>query len=152
RLAERRLGPGLVPVRVAVGIEQALTRGQDRSGPVVIDRPALQYEVVAPESGARMAGDLFGHLLVALQDVLAAPAVEAEAGGVGAVQEDRPGVPKPYVAEAAGDDLDALRGADQPARDLLSLRGGRHQPHPLASGTGERTGQGGDLGLRLLEV
>ena len=48
---------------------------------VVINRPALKDEVIRGQRRAGGGGDLGGHLVVALQLVLAAPAVEAEAGG-----------------------------------------------------------------------
>jgi hypothetical protein len=89
-LGQRRLGGLLGPAGIAVGVQQALAGGQQRAQAVVLDRAALEDEAVAGQGRAGGGGDLGGDLVIALQLVLAAPAVEAEAGGAPSLRKIGP--------------------------------------------------------------
>jgi hypothetical protein len=120
----------------------------------VVQRASRQHEAVAGQGRAAGGGDLLGDQIVALHLVLAAPAVEQEAGRhrtVGGLDEDRAGVAQPDVAKLAADDLDG--GVGQPrAGGGLGLVADHHQAHAFAAGTGQGARQGGDLVLGLVEV
>ena len=91
-----------VQPRLRLGLSRHWRGGQHRALAVVVERAALEHEVVARQRRAGRRGDLLGDAVVARQHVLAAPAVEAERRrAAGALDEDRPGVAQPDVAEAA---------------------------------------------------
>lgn len=70
------LGVGLGPAGVAVLVQQALARRQDRALAVVIQGAAFQDEVVTRRRNAGEFGDLIGHLVIMRIVVLAAPAAD----------------------------------------------------------------------------
>ena len=65
--------------RVAVGVEQALLGGDDRARAVAVDRAAFEDPVGLGEGQAGARGQPLADVLVAVEIVFAAPAVEAEA-------------------------------------------------------------------------
>ena len=103
---QRRLGRRLGPAAVAVGVEQALAGGEHRALAVVVERPALEHEVVARQRRAGRGGHLLGHALVALQHIFAAPAVEAERRGVAGGRKIGPVSRSQMSPNSPGSDLD----------------------------------------------
>ncbi len=131
--AEVGLDVRLREMRVAVGIEQALRGGQQRSLAVDVDRAA--FEDLRPDDASRTR--LFED--EARQPGVAGEALEDEAPGVEAPihpgepartvdQERRPGVARPAIVEVAHHDVgDACR---QPPR-LVGVLGPHHEAHRL---------------------
>ena len=78
RPAPPRRRPAVQP-RLRLGLSRHSRVVSTVPGAVVIQRPALEHEVVALSARAGGAADLLGHRLVAFQHILAAPAVEPEA-------------------------------------------------------------------------
>ncbi|MNQ43820.1 hypothetical protein D3C85_575600 [compost metagenome] len=147
------LGVGLAPVLVAVPVQQALARSQDRAFAVVIQGAAFEDEGMAGRWHARELGDLVGDLVVVRIVVLAAPAVEAKGlSRLRAGVEDRAGVTQPDVAETTRHDLDAVHAFQTRARAGQGLIIADHQLDLLAARTGQRSHQGLDLILGLREV
>ena len=77
----RRSRARLRETRVAVRVQEALARRQERPLAVGLDGAPLEDELVAERAEARRLGDAHRDLGVARQVVLAAPAVEGERGG-----------------------------------------------------------------------
>ncbi len=153
RLRQRRPGRGLAPAGVAVGVQQALARGDDRPLTVVIQRPTLENEAVTVQRHAGGRADLVRDGVVMLELVLSAPAVEAEGGGRGrSGTEDRPGVAQPDVAEPAVDDLDIGDPGKTRPGVIQRVRLADHQLDEFPARSRQGADQGLDLGPGRFEV
>jgi hypothetical protein len=142
-LGQRRLGGLLGPAGIAVGVQQALAGGQQRAQAVVLQRAALEDEVVAGPGPRRRPAIWSATVVIALQLVLAAPAVEAEAGGP-------PTLPRRSGRCRAARCRRTGRGRPRPG-DVASRRGRRPRPRrrrPSAGRARARSGQGADQGRR----
>ena len=147
------------PPRPRPRVQPRLRLGLSRHWRVVSTVPSPSWSSAPPSSTkswraerrAGRGGDLLGDRLVALQHVLAAPAVEAEAAAASAVafDEDRAGVAQPDVAERA-------RARSRPPRRRPAGRARPSRPprrRPCSRtrsppGPGQRARQRRDLGLR----
>ena len=119
----------------------------------MIQRPAFQNEVVTFERHTGGPSDLVGDRVVVLEFVFAAPAVEAEGGGLGRTRpEDRPGVAQPDVAEPAVHDLDIGDPGEAGSGIVKGLGLADHQLHMFTARSCEGADQGLDLGLCRLEI
>ena len=69
----------LAHARIAVFVQQALARGDERSFPVGFERPALADEIIETDEGRpRQPGDDAGDAVILRQPVFPAPAIEAK--------------------------------------------------------------------------
>ncbi len=145
-LAQQPLDLPLLARAVAVGVEQALAGGQGVAFPVDVDGAALEDPACRELPTADEARDVPRHLGVAGQDVLAAPAVEAEPDGrdlaAGAAREDGGGVAEPDVAE--GHAVRAhVRAVEGGSRQAFLLPVGDQDFDPLAGRhEGDQAGEG----------
>ncbi len=117
---------------IAVRVQQALLGGDGKAGAVDVDRAALQDPVGAARRARRCLGEPAADRVVAGQLIFAAPAVEAEASrraGPLALEQDRPGVAQPDVAERLP--RRSSRTAPRPRRRGRGRIGG-DEPHLLA--------------------
>src|SRR5690349_19703917 len=108
----------LASQRVAVRIEEALLGRDHRPRAVAVDRAAFHYPVGRCEGQAGAPRQPLAHVLVAVEVVLVAPAVEAEAlrpPVLRTAEDDRPRIAQPDIPERFNDDLRERR---QPARAL----------------------------------
>src|SRR5437868_940354 len=121
---------------VAVGVQKALLGGQDRSRTVPVDRAAFEHPIGLLKRQARLLREALADVLIALEIIFPAPAVEAESAGaalLAAAEDDRPGVAQPDVAERLDDDR---RKWAQAPRCLGRAIVGRHKPHRFALAAG----------------
>ena len=115
--------------------------------------PPSRIQSALAKGSPGCAGEPLADVLVAVEIIFAAPAVEAEAlraGARAAAQHDRPGIAQPDIAERLDDDFGergersrafggAVMGCDQP--DLLALAAGV-----------DRLGESRDFALGRLEI
>ncbi len=127
--------------------------GDDRARPVAVDRAALEDPVGPGERQGGAHRKPLADVLVAVELILAAPAVEAEAlraAVLAATEHDRPRVAQPDVAERFDDYLGERA---QFARGFGRSFMRRDQPDLFASAVGvNRLGERRDFALGGLEV
>ncbi len=129
RVGEVGFEPFPLHAGVPVRVEQALLRGQERALSVDLDRAALEHHPERVELTAGQLADAAGHQVVAVEDVLVAPAVEREADrrdvALVVLDEDRRDVAHPDVAEGH-----AVEDRSEPLEPLARLHladAARHQ-------------------------
>ena len=81
RRAQAVLDLGLLERRIAVGIEQALARGQARTEAVHIDGAAFQYPIARRDRQASRLRQRIADILIAVKIEPVAPAIKAEIAG-----------------------------------------------------------------------
>ena len=120
--------------------------------PVDLDRAAFEHPRVARQRHPARMRDERRDAVVAVEEILAAPAVEAEpcsrrTGGRG--KKQRPGVAQPDVAEGIAVEAH-IAAAERCARRRFSVVGRNEQLDPLA--TSNRPDHRRDLSLRGREI
>jgi hypothetical protein len=136
---------------IAIGVEQALARGDDQPGAVAIDRAAFQHPVARRRRDTAILGQPRADRIVAGQVVFAAPAVELEQPRRSVAGDDRAGVAQPDIAEGLDDHL--RRIARHGPRGVGRLAIGGDQYHPLAPAIGmDGAGKGQHLLARRLQI
>ncbi len=150
-VAQKPLLDFLARQAVPIGVQEALLGRDRRAGAVVLDRAAFHDPIRFLERQPGRIGEPFADVLVALQLVLAAPAVEAEALRAALparADDDRSGVAQPDVAELLDDHLSERRQPSSVLRGSVVLG---DQPHLLAAAAGmDRRGERRDLAFRRL--
>ena len=118
----------------------------------MIQRSALQNEVMTRHARPGGDGDLIGDSVVARQQVFAAPTVEAEGRGLAAPSEDRARIAQPDIAKDARHNVDAIDGAKQGGGRLERFLIAHQQLHPLRAGPGQSGRQRRHLLLSRNEI
>lgn len=91
----------LIPTRIPVRVQQALTSGHQSPGPIQLNRPALKDKIMCRERQSLSRSKRRSCLAVPRHDVFATPAIEPEAKPAQPVAlpcNDGAGIPQPDIA------------------------------------------------------
>ena len=131
----------LAQADVAVRVEQALPRRERSARAVALDRATLEDPLVADERHGREVTHPRGHVLVALEDVLLPPAVEAKAvAHQRAVPAERDEGQRVRVAQQRASRVGLVGAGIEPGQVLLAhlddVRAQQEPCEPPAEGGG----------------